>query len=512
MSPENFTFDSYASALLAPAPDPLSKSKAFEYWHPAVKGFGLRVGRQRQDGVVKRSYIARPNAKAVAAGAPPKPVLGLAVACDGVPGISFANAMEAALRLVNNARIQSVMGYSSSTLGEIYACVDDFFKSPAAPAKIADSYIKTIRDMYKRFLSSLHDRNIEELDEPFWHSHIEKCRDGKFKASNGKFYNAAAVSVQRQILNAASYIIRFGHKLKMVGAKSKTWNPTLAILPECGKPNEREEYVDMSVLRATWRAADQLLAPWWRDLFKVFLLTGLRDKLLSELKWSQVDLANGWLKFEPTAAGAKRHRKAMSENDRKKLIVIPISSEVIRILRNRLEFNPTDNTDDYVWYSPPSIRKKTKDGTPCRALSDPRSAWANLEPHAGFTPKKHDLRRTFASVGGAVLPEMVTDKKSPHLSMLMMHSTQTIADFSGLSPMTVRYIKGQIEPMRIATERITQAVLEIAGELTESPLTRGLDKLQAPQETLIKLRNESRALRESEEAADDDITDIELID
>lgn len=92
-----------------------------------------------------------------------------------------------------------------------------------------------------------------------------------------------------------------------------------------------------------------------------------------------------------------------------------------------------------------------------------------MTPVIGYWCYKHDLRRTFASLAATIDPASVLA-----LSLLLLHSSKTVSKALGVPQITVEYIKGQQRAMRALTEKVSRAVLELAGELPPSELTAGI--------------------------------------
>jgi integrase len=238
------------------------------------------------------------------------------------------------------------------------------------------------------------------------------------------------------------------------------------------------------------------MAPWWRDLWRVYLLSGLRDKLVMNMKFSQIDFERGLYLIEPLAPGAKRRRKKLSQDERRKPIEMPLSSYVLGILKKRLQFAPKGDAGDWVWYSTETVRRKSTD---MPRLTDPRASWQRITPVIGYWVYKHDLRRTFASVAATADPSAVLA-----LSLLLLHSSKTVSKALGVPQITVDYIKGQQRSMRALTEKVSRAVLEMVGELPPTELTAGLREyleLPPPVEQLLQL--EEKAPTRGEELAEE---------
>jgi integrase len=307
---------------------------------------------------------------------------------------------------------------------------------------------------------------------------------------------AGSVNYALGILNTASRLYKVAHEYRGIEGEDKGWDPTRAATVKMEAPNTRENFLRLEDLRKAWAATDQLMSPWWRDLWRVYLLTGLRDRLVMDMRFDQIDFERGLYLIEPLARGAKRRRKKLSQEERRKPIEMPLSSYVLSILKKRQEFAPKGVAGEWVWYSTETTRRKTKD---LPRLTDPRSSWQRITPVIGYWCYKHDLRRTFASLGATVDPAAVLA-----LSLLMMHSSKTVAKALGVPQITVDYIKGQQRAMRALTEKVSRAVLELVGETPATELTAGIrEYLPLPEEIDRFLTLEEKAPTRGEEFAEE---------
>lgn len=193
------------------------------------------------------------------------------------------------------------------------------------------------------------------------------------------------------------------------------------------------------------------MSPSWRDMFRLYVLTGLRRSLMAELQFSEVDFQGSALLISPHKKGTKRRGAKTPANAAP--IRIPLSATALRILQARLEFAP--DSQGPVWYAPKPTRGKTRKEA---VLSDPRAAWTTIESDIDthFTPS--DLRRTFATIGAAAATDVFG------VALLMLHSAKGLAQAAQVPGITVQYMETEEaqERMRKATAEIEAKVLELA--------------------------------------------------
>lgn len=487
--------------------EPPQHKPAREVWHETLPGFGVRVMRPRADGKVRRTYIARIDVlQPDGTYKNEKPALGLVQDIGtGDAVLSYAEAQEAARKLVENAKRLKAGGSVRMTVGDAYAKLCESLDSPVSTD--SPDYADKLRSTYQRFLAHLAGRYLDTLKEGFWLDFLLQLRSGTLRVGTEKdddgeerpaLRKAESASYALAVLNTASRLYRVAHEYRGIEGEDKGWDPTRAATPKVEKPNERESFIRFEDLAKAWHATDQLMSPWWRDLWRVYLLTGLRDRLVMDMRFDQVDFERGLYLIPPLAPGAKRRRKKLSMDERRKPIEMPLSRHVLSLLEKRRRFAPAGPAGEWVWYSTETVRRaKTKD---LPRLTDPRSSWQRLTPLLGYWCYKHDLRRTFASIGATVDPSGVLA-----LSLLLLHSSKTVSKALGVPQITVEYVKGQQRAMRALTEKISQAVLELVGEAKPTELTAGIREymdLPAPVHQVLAL--EEKAPERGFDIAEDD--------
>lgn len=471
------TFRTYGDVM---GIEPPTTKAAIDVWHEVLTGFGVRIGKRRADGKVRRSYISRievvgPDGKEKEE----RPVLGLVQDIGtGDKVISFKDAEAEARKIVAENKLRRAGGTIRMTLNDAYEKLCSSLDSKHS----ADSpaYGQKMRSNYDRFLAHLGNRYLDELQDGFWIDYLDQLRGGTLcvgveVAKDGKeqpaLRKAGPVTYATGILNTASRLYRLAHDYGGISGQAAGWDPTRKAVGKMEIPNERETFVELKHLRNAWIATDQLMSPWWRDLWRVYLLTGLRDRLVMDMRWEQIDFERGLYLIDPLQRGTKRQRKKLSQIDREKMIEMPLSRYVMGILKRRKMFAPSGPEGEYVWYSYQTARRKKTADLPL--LTDPRSSWKRLTPVIGYWCYKHDLRRTFSSVAATVAPTGVLA-----LSLLLLHSSKTVSKALGIPTITVKYIKEQQRNMRAVTEKVSQAVLEMVGEAPVTALTQHLDEYE----------------------------------
>lgn len=455
--------------------EPPTNRASREVWHETQSGFGVRIMKKRKDGKVRRTYIGRwdvlqPDGSFIE----DKPALGLVEDIGtGDLVLTFKDAQKLAAKKLEEAKLVKAGGTVRMTVGDAFAKLTEGLDSPTSVD--SPDYRDKMRGVHARFLAHLDARHLDSLKEGFWIDFVNQLRAGKLQVgtttdSSGKevpvLREAKSVTYVTGILNTIARLYKIAHEYRGIEGEDRDWDPTRAATAKLEAPNERSTFLKFEDLPKAWAASDQLMSPWWRDMWRVYLLTGLRDSLVMGMRWEHLDLERGLYLIPPLSRGTKRHRKKLSQEERQKPIEMPLSSYVVGILKKRKMFAPKGEAGEWVWYSTETTRRKTKE---LPKLTDPRSSWQRLTPVIGYWVYKHDLRRTFASLGASVDPSAVLA-----LSLLLLHSSKTISKALGIPQITVEYIKGQQRAMRALTEKVSRAVLELVGELPPTDLSAGL--------------------------------------
>ena len=235
---------------------------------------------------------------------------------------------------------------------------------------------------------------------------LEKLREGTLVPSLDGDKSKGTLPKLREatlygVINVGVNLYEVAHKRKALKGMDRAKNPAREAKDALKKPNVRRSRIPLSKLPAAWRAADQLVSPWWRDMFYCFVLTGLRRNLMVEMQFTDIDWKAGVYVIPMYREGTKRRRE--KEGADPPPIYLPLSRRVLGILQARRRFAP--NPDGPVWYSPRPTRgkaaKKQTDEKRPAVLTDARASWSLIADQIDlrFTPQ--DLRRTFAKIGRA---------------------------------------------------------------------------------------------------------------
>jgi integrase len=463
-------------------PPPEGKTPYAHYKHKTQPGFYVRVSKPNKDDEVSRIYFYRwentgPDGKRITHWDKIGPAFPLK---KGGPVVKYEDAQRIVLER-RSALLEEQVGPVSTRLtvggAWAYAVAERYSKSDSTKGKE--------KGLYKTYFQHLENRYLDELNRGFWVEFMTQLREGTLVVGEaprkdgrgmapivvGPLANASLLGV----MHLASVLYETGNKHGGLSGALKGSNNPGDLRKSIGAPNEKDSHIPLNLLGAAWRASDQLISPWWRDMFRVFVLTGLRRSLLFSMRFDEIDFENGLYVIDPRKPGAKR--KADKITPSTKNIRLPLSGFVLDIIRRRREF--AEDKDGLVWFTPkPTRGKRTKKER--QALSDPRSAWTLLEWSIGnlhFTP--HDLRRTFGTAG------QMGSKDVFAVSLLLLHSPTQVAKAVGIPGITMKYLDTDeaVERLREAANSITAYVLELAAmsaeeakSIVEPPLPPILDE------------------------------------
>ena len=477
------TFNSEREALALPIPD---KSPAY-YKHRSLPGFLVCVmPRTKRDGSVRRTYIHRhdvflPGSTGGHIKMNVKEPLGLVAPVHaGDPVLAYKDALAQVTAARAAPRTPEARGKNPRlTLAGAWEQYETDHRANRSASREKDL------ENYTRYLSHLKDAHLDELPLSTWSRFAAQLADGSLVV--GKRVNDAgatvpinrgplAVATLTGVLNTASALYEIANSHEGLVDVPSGFNPARAAKRSLGAPNKRKKAIPMALLGLAWRASDALCQPWWRDMWRLYVLTGLRRSLVTELQFSEVNFDSGTLSVSPHKTGTKRRGKKTSKNAPD--IRLPLSTFVLDMLRARREFAP--DKAGPVWYAVKAKRGGT--GARPKQLVDPRSGWLLLEEALGdfhFAP--HDLRRTFATAGSASGADLFG------VSLLMMHSASTLAKDANIPGITVDYIDTDEaqERMRTAAETIAAFVLKLAAEAPAQSAKRSDPSLPAQIEAAL---------------------------
>ena len=454
-------FKSKSDVLLLPAAEDTSKTPYAWYSHETQPGFYIRVSRKNAAGKVERRYFHRYKAdESDGQGGTTKKEkrddLGLVVLKGSKQDLE--DALGKVIKKRAELKNEQVQGISSRlTVDGAWA----FYATEKFTG--AESTHDKDNKQFKRYLGHLGGRYLDELTMTFWSKYLEQCREGtlvvgqetkpdgtKTPVMLGPLGNATLLG----LMNTAALLYKIGNKYNGLQGELKGENPPADLRENIGAPNKNTKHIPIKDLGIAWRASDQLISPWWRDMFRVFVLTGLRRSLLFGMRFKEIDFEAGLYVIAPGKRGTKRRRALITENT--KPIRMPLSRYVLDILQARREFAP--DKDGLVWFTPkPTRGRRTKKDA--ASLSDPRGAWTLIEgviDDLHFAP--HDLRRTFATAGSVATQDLFA------IALLMLHTGEELAKAAGIPGITVRYMDTDeaVERMRKTAEDVTAYVLKLA--------------------------------------------------
>lgn len=316
------------------------------------------------------------------------------------------------------------------------------------------------RSQFGAYLAHLNDKFLDDLPYRFWSSYLDGLGHGKLLNADGitwtQLPTKRAEATVIGVMNLAAKLYEIAHSNDGLPGKARDWNPAAEAKRKLAKkPNKRTHYLRLNRLAAAWAAADVMCSGWARDQLRLYVLTGLRHGLMSELQFAEVDAKAKVLRISPHKPGTKR--RGSDTPDDAPDIRIPISATALAIIEARRPWAP--DTNGPVWYSVAQPGgKAAKDGPRDVPIhSDPRSNWARLAEAVldgeAFAP--HDLRRTFAQVATEAGANLLG------ASLLMLHSPRTVAKTLGLPEITLDYINTAEAQgrMRRAAESIEHYVL-----------------------------------------------------
>lgn len=473
MTNKRLAFSSRIDALSLPAPE---RGKPFlEYPNLTLPQFKVRVHPPDAAGRVRRQYAIRvkytgPDKTGKVRQLEDRSTLGLVEALDKTErALDYKEAYRRALtRIQEVERIRTDPGALQDAVATATRMTvnDAWVKRSADSRTRRDATAAKEKGVYARYLQPLADRFLDELDYSFWSDYIMQLAKGKrvdkdnpSKLVSGKPLREATLI---GIANVAASLYETAHKHKGLPGQTKDWNPAREAKAVTLAPDKRKHHIPLAKLAEVWAAADQLCAPWARDQLRLYLLTGLRKSLVSELLFKEVDFERGLLKISPHKTGTKRRKKDTPLNAPD--IVLPLPRTAIDMLKRRQAFAP--DPEGFVWYAAAPARGKAA-GTGAQRHGDPRSNWQHvIDKVLGgtrFTP--HDCRRTFATTS------MVASAPLIAVSLLMLHSPRTVARTLSLPDITVDYINTSAaqQRMRKASDAIEKYILGVVDGTVEAP-------------------------------------------
>lgn len=468
-------FSTKREALAIPAP---VDRDYVDVSHSVQAGFYVRILKADARGRVRRSWVCRyservPGSDGGFKTRDRKEVLGLAEPFDkGDRAMPLEEAQSLVLSRRRSVREGKAEGSTRMTVGQAWALYKTE-KPHSRPATVE----KEVRQ-FDRYLAHLRDRPLVELDYGFWSQFISQLRNGTLVVGQvvedgktvddlrGPLASASLIGV----MNTAVTLYQIAHRYRGLHGFAQGENPAKEAKGLCGKAQKRRGLIKLEHIGRSWLAADQLLSPWWRDLFRVALLTGLRKSLLWSMRFDEVDWQQATLSIDPRKPGTKARGNDFGSEVEPTLI--PLSTTVMDILQQRRLFAPDPNGP--VFYAP-DARRGARGRAKSAVVTDQRKAWEQIAAATSgklFTP--HDLRRTFATLGS-----VAAEGELFGVALLLMHSSTTLAGAAGLPEITVRYINTPSSQSKM--RKTTQAIADYVQKLVEQAMVGDEQAVETPE-------------------------------
>jgi integrase len=455
------TFSTKQEARLLPPPETGYYAK---YPHITQPGFFVRVSKVKADGKIERLYMHRYDL----------------VERDEAGNIKEREKVDD-LGPVEAGRLEDVLRQVLETRHAQEKMRKQGGQETQLTVEGAWAYYATVKQLnkdltadkdekvFQRYFAHLGKRFLDDLPFPFWATFIKELREGTLvvgekpreddprKGMQPELRGPLSEATLIGVMNIAVMLFNIGNKYKGL-RELKGTNPAAEAKKELvGAPNEKTRHIPLKDLGKAMRAAQQLISPWWRDLFYTFVLTGLRRSLVFDMRFDEIDFKNGVYVIHPLKKGTKRLKKNVTESTPP--LRIPLSAFMLEMIEAKREFAP--DRDGLVWHTPkPTRGRRVKNDK--QALSDPRGAWTLIEGAIGdlhFSP--HDIRRTFATAGMACGADVFA------VAMLMLHSGAGLAQVTQVPGITIKYMNTDeaVERMR----RTAQQISDYVGHLIAMP-------------------------------------------
>jgi integrase len=486
-SKEGWTFNGTGDARNLPIP--VGGRAATDYPHQSIEEFFVRVHPATKKGAVLRQWVHRYKEDTLDEDTGKLKKVDRKIALSDIETLSYDEAKEMVeqgrkLRLREKATGDGPLSRSPRlTMGAVW----ELYELDAQQRR--DTTVDTVAGHYNRYFQHLASRYLDELDYKFWSTFVLQLRAGRLLVGERIDPHGKAVPDRRGpcvaatlkgVMASASGLYDLAHKHRGLRDVEKGWNPANEARELCGAPNKRKSHIPLNKIAAAWRAADVWCTSWARDMLYLYMLTGLRRSLLTNMQFSEVDWEARSLSISPHKPGAKRNKSKTPENAPD--LRIPLSDTAFEILRARRQW--AADKDGPVWYATRPVRGRASRGQDVLGPpnADPRSSWEYVEKEAldGMHFMPHDLRRTFATIGGNSDADVVA------ISLLMLHSGQTVAAKVGVGAITFDYIQTDAAQDRmrkgaIAVEQYILRQLEMfdagtVGHIDEKPLPELLEE------------------------------------
>jgi integrase len=460
------TFNSLREALSLPAPPSGAKS-FWEYPHQQFSKFKVRVHPPDANGRSLRQWAIRARFTLNEKEEEDRSTFGQLEALDKTQvAAPYQEALKQVLnRLAEIERLKSSpeAAEEAAKKAKRMTVADAWARHDVESRTNRAATLDKERRQYKGYFTHLADCLLDELPYRFWTDFVYGLGHGKLLNADGltwtKLPSKRAEATIVGVVNLAIKLFEIAHRNEGLPGRARDWNPAQEAKAKVKKPNKRRHYVKLNAIAGVWRAADVVCASWARDQLRLFILTGLRHSLMSELQFSEVDAKAKVLRISPHKPGTKR-RGADTPEDAPD-IRIPLSDTALAIIEARRQYAPDPNGP--VWYTvaQPGGRAAADGPRTIPVHSDPRSNWARISEAVldGVMFGPHDLRRTFAQLATEAGANLMGT------SLLMLHSPRTIAQTLNLPDITVDYIntadaQGKMRRAAVSIEKYVLGLLD----------------------------------------------------
>lgn len=388
-------------------------------WHRTVEGFGASIARKNsRTGKSLRQYIAR--FKDVD-GKDQKKAIGK------FEEIQFNDAMREAMDLRGVAKHERKTGIKP--LPTLKKALDYYITD--RHERLADDTVEHYRAKWN-YLAAWHDENVITLGMDFW---ADRYRD--ISLENGR---ATAQAVLRIAHSVYKDLVRDGrlaiNPVAQVASKQQIY----------AKGQPKREFIRRQDLPKFWAWIETRAHVTVRDWCRVAMLTGLRDSVISSLRWENVDIENRLLRVPAEERG----------NKAKRLVWVPISNMLYElVIAPRYAAGETRRSP---WVLP-SMRKADQ------PLTDIRGTMATLFAETGINVSPHRMRRTFATIAKAATGDTLL------VSRMLTHSSKSARD-DDAPAVTAGYVFSESEDLREGFEKqaaLLKEYVKPSSKLTAEP-------------------------------------------
>jgi len=366
---------------------------------------------------------------------------------DRSPGpgaLSFADAMAYVLAERKKLEMAKAQGTGKQrwTLGDAWKRRIGGISQLRAATRVKDE-----KD-WRNYLSKFEDELLDTLDVTRVERFAAQMLDGSFKQG----MKPLAPDTVRGPLTLLGTLYNLAHENDAAGDRPKDWNPAEIVKKKLPTKVQRRGAVPLSRLRDVWLAADTVCTSWARDQLRLYVLTGLRHGLMAEVRFDEIDFAEGVILIPPARPGTKRRARDIKAGATP--LKLPLSRMALSIFRSRQE--AAKNKSGPVWYLTGGLGGRGNNTA--SKHSDPRSNWKNLAAWCDVPQfLRHDLRRTFATIGVAKVKDLMG------ISLLMLHSSDTLAQAVGIPGVTVDYMQTEEaqDRMRVCAEGVATTIKDL---------------------------------------------------